>query len=84
MILGTTYELMVTSTQIVRKGKDDAGRQRFGRRIRNYCVVNVIFGLLLCVFQVLTFMINEWFKDEFSATLVNIGFDLSCLGVSYE
>ena len=57
--------------------------QKFARRMRNYCVVNIIFGVMLCVFQMLAYMINTWFQDEFSATLINLAFDISCFGVSF-
>ena len=83
LIIGTSYELSNTSRQVVSKEKLDPARQRFSRRIRNYCVINIVFGMLLCVFQVLAFMIDTWFKDEMSAILINAVFDLSILGVSY-
>ena len=83
LILGTTYELTVTSRQVISKEKSDPGRQRFGRRIKNYCAINIVFGLLLCVCQVLAYNINIWFEDESTATLINVTFDVSCLGIAY-
>ena len=54
------------------------------RRLNHYCQMNIIFGLMTCVFQILAFMINDWFKDDVSAAITNLGFDVSFLGLSYR
>ena len=61
----------------------DNGKEKFRQKLRIYCRINGIFGTLLCIFQILCYSINVWITDDIPATIINIGFDLSCLGVAY-
>ena len=61
---------------------DDA-KEKFRQKLRTYCVVNGIFGTSLCIFQVLSYSINVLITEDIPAAAINIGFDVSCLGVAY-
>ena len=61
--------------------QDEAAMQ-VSRRLQKYEKLNTRFGILLCVFQVLTSTINVWITEEVPALLINLGFDISCLGVA--
>ena len=60
-----------------------SSREKFAIRLKRYAKINTFFGSLLCVFQVLSYNINTWFTDDLSAAGMNLGFDISCIGVAY-
>ena len=68
-----------------RRGKSSStiAKRKFREKLQKYCRLNVVFGLSLCLFQVLSYSINIWITEDIPAALINIGFDVSCLGVAY-
>lgn len=82
-LIGTTSrDLFHTKVTLNRFFSDDDGAMAVSKRLQTYEKVNSCFGFLLCVFQVLVSMINDWFKSETVAALLNLGFDIACIGVT--
>ena len=65
------------------KSSSGVAKRKFREKLEKYCTLNAVFGLSLCIFQVLSYSINNWITDEIPAALINIGFDVSCWGVAY-
>ena len=82
LIVMTTREMQTIRSKIGVKAAATPQSSNLKSRLLRYCQVNVFFGSMLCVFHVLRYMINSWFTDDISASLVNIGFDTACLGVA--
>ena len=84
LIIATTFELLGMQRKIRQfQENNNDSRLKFSERLRNYCRLNIVFGLVLCTLQVLAYNINIWFKDEIVATCINGVSDISCLGVAY-
>ena len=82
LIIVTNADLLKTRKAIKQFFSGDEAAMRMSRRLEKYAKINTRFGILLCVFQVLVGMINTWFNEEVSASLINLGFDITCLGVA--
>ena len=82
MLIFQTKELLGFRRQLLKFFKDDVDAQQVNMHLFNYCRMNILFGLGLCVTQVLTYFIDVIFNDEISASVVNICFDITCIGTA--
>ena len=82
MLIFQTKELLGFRRQLLKFFKDDVDAQQVNMHLFNYCRMNILLGLGLCVTQVLTYFIDVIFNDEISASMVNICFDITCIGTA--